>query len=96
MFDYLKYTLLPILRVRFTYWWWIIKYGGKRNIPPELVFQQMEKSFASMRDNLGAALHSLPESLDKGEVKKLLELIREVDVLGEEITEVKIKKREEK
>lgn len=43
MLNFIKFTLWPIAKVKLIYWWWIIKYGGKKNIPPDLIFKQKEE-----------------------------------------------------
>ncbi|MBI3335847.1 MAG: hypothetical protein HY001_05145 [Candidatus Portnoybacteria bacterium] len=50
--SYLKYEVLPWVKVKLRYWWWILKYGGKKKIPPEIIFGALAKSLERMNENL--------------------------------------------
>jgi hypothetical protein len=54
----LRYEFWPPIKVRTRYCWWIIKYGGKKKIPREVVFGAMTKSLKRMNDNLEKAYES--------------------------------------
>ncbi|HEY4508412.1 MAG TPA: hypothetical protein VJJ55_02020 [Candidatus Paceibacterota bacterium] len=73
--NYSTYTLWPWLKVKTRYWWWVIRYGGKKNIPPELIFGQMEKSMARMKENLMQALRNFPKELGEEDKQMLLDAI---------------------
>ncbi|MDZ7611727.1 MAG: hypothetical protein U5L10_03105 [Candidatus Moranbacteria bacterium] len=82
--DYIRYDLWPLVKVRGTYWWWIVKYRGKKNIPPEVVFQQMSKSLARSEESLEEALKAMPEDSDKEEVKNVREALGRLGSLKDE------------
>ena len=85
MFQFLKYSVWPAVKVRFTYWWWMVRYGGKKNIPPELIFGKMNSSMERMRENLMQALRHMPPDISEGEKKELLDLLRTADQLEKEL-----------
>ncbi|TSC58120.1 MAG: Uncharacterized protein Greene041679_172 [Parcubacteria group bacterium Greene0416_79] len=80
--DYLKHTLWPLIKVKGVHLWWTIKYGGRKNIPPELIFGQMEKSMKRFSENIEQAFRHLPADLsdhEKGEVINLMGLAKELE-----------------
>ena len=82
--NFLKYRLWPWFKVRLTYWWWIIKYRGKKNIPRAVVFGQMTKSMAQMSENLEHALRAMPPDNTPKETRELIDLIRTAKELEQE------------
>lgn len=53
-----------------------MKYGGKKNIPRDLVFGKMTESMERMQENLMEALRRMPADMGEDEKKELLDLIR--------------------
>lgn len=86
--DFIKYNLWPEIKVRLRYWWWIVKYRGKRNIPREVVFGQLAKSMSSMTENLERAMRSLPADADPEEVRQLVNLIEKAGDFEKEMEEI--------
>lgn len=93
MFSYLKYSLWPAIKVRLTFWWWTVKYGGKKNIPRELVFNKMTASMERMQKNLMDALRHMPADIGEDEKKELLNLMRTAGELKNEAESIKQEKR---
>ena len=87
--DYLKHSLWPFLKVKATYWWWIIKYRGKKNIPPELIFSRMFKSVSGMNDALMNAFRAMPDNLNEQEKNEFLDLMHRAQDLEKEIKDLK-------
>lgn len=54
----LRYEKWPKVKVRVRFYWWIVRYRGKKNIPREVVFGSMAKSLERMNDNLEKALQA--------------------------------------
>ena len=81
--------LWPRVRVRLKYWWWILKYRGKKNIPKEVVFGAMAKSLARMNDNLMAAFRETPEDMSEEEIKTLFDAIQKGKDLEGDISRLK-------
>jgi hypothetical protein len=79
MFDKLRYEIFPYLKVRAMFLWWTIRYGGAKNIPPELLAERMEKSIARMKQALQDALRALPDDATEEERQMLFDTIREHD-----------------
>lgn len=86
--NFIKYKVWPYVKVKMIYWWWVVKYGGKKNIPPDLVYNQMEKSFKKLNENLFAALRLTPDKIDKGEQKQINELLSKMNELGNELGKI--------
>jgi hypothetical protein len=89
MINFLKYTVWPVVKVRLTYWWWIVKYGGKKNIPRELIFGRISGSMERMRENLMRALRCMPGDTSEEDKKELLDLIRASDEMEKELEKSK-------
>lgn len=60
--DFIKFEMWPWIKVKFIYWWWIAKYRGKNNIPPELIFQKLTENAESLTKNIMDAVRSSPEN----------------------------------
>ena len=86
--NFLRYQFWPAAKVRITYWWWIIKYGGKKNIPPELIFSRMAGSMARMNESLMNALRVIPPDTSEEEKRELLELIEKASSFENEVKEI--------
>ncbi|MEK7212755.1 MAG: hypothetical protein AAB686_03695 [Patescibacteria group bacterium] len=84
--GFFKYTIWPAAKVRLTYWWWIVKYGGKKNIPLELIFGKINRSVEGMRENLMLALRHMPDDMSEEEKEELLSLLRTADDLERKLT----------
>lgn len=72
------------MKTRLTYWWWIIKYGGKKKIPPELISKKLDKSIETLHENLMQALRYIPSDASEEEKKELLDVIRMANKLERE------------
>ncbi|MEW5805380.1 MAG: hypothetical protein AB1721_01465 [Patescibacteria group bacterium] len=94
MIDFIKYSLWPAVKVKLTYWWWVIKYQGKKNIPPELIFGKMSESMNRMQDGLLQALRHSPDDISEEEKQELLKLLRLADSLEKEINQAKTENQE--
>lgn len=90
--DYLYYTIWPWIKVKSTYYWWVIKYRGKKNIPPELIFLQMARSMARMNENIQLAMRVLPDDASREEKEQLVELLSQSNLLEDEVGRIKIEK----
>ena len=89
MMHFLKYEIWPVIKVRLTFWWWVVKYRGKKNIPPELIFERMAKSMARMSESLQGALRVIPPDADPEEIKELINVIRKANELENEAIKAK-------
>ncbi len=80
--DYLKYTVWPYIKVKGMHLWWTVRYGGKKNIPPEVIFDQLGKSMKRFTENMEQAFRHMPEDLsdsEKGEVVRLMGLAKKFE-----------------
>ena len=77
------------LKIRGMVLWWTIKYRGKKNIPPELIFEQMTESMAGLKDNLMQAFRLLDEDTTEEERKQFMSLISNVNNLEHGLNDVK-------
>lgn len=87
--DFLEYRFWPAAKVRLVYWWWILKYGGKKRIPPELVFSRMRESMERMNENLMQALRHLPPDAAPKEKQELFDLLRTAANLEEKTSRLR-------
>jgi predicted phosphoribosyltransferase len=61
-----------------------MKYGGKKNIPPDVVFGAMRESMERMNINLKQALNHMSDDLSEEDKKEVTELLREAANLEDE------------
>ncbi|MBI2476488.1 MAG: hypothetical protein HYV67_04600 [Candidatus Taylorbacteria bacterium] len=87
--DFIKYSLWPAVKVRSRYWWWVIKYGGKKNIPREVIFGAMEKSMKCLTENLNQAVRLLPTDADAEEKGLAFGAVAKVKEFEEEMSKFK-------
>lgn len=85
MINFLRFQMWPAVKTRVIYWWWIIKYRGKKNIPPQVIFGAMEKTMNGLKDNLMQAFRALPSDVDEEEKKEFFEIFGKVKELEKEI-----------
>ena len=93
MFEFIKYEIWPWVKVRSIYFWWTIKYGGKKNIPQELIFNRMQKSLENSNKNLMNALRVMPDDISADKKEELMNLLRTGAKLDKEVKDVVAKKR---
>jgi hypothetical protein len=90
--GFIYYTIWPWVKVKGIYYWWIIKYRGKKNIPPELIFSAMARSMSRMTENLQMAIRTMPDDVTDEEKEQMWQLLGEADRLEEEVRRVKTDK----
>ena len=76
------------LKVKIIYWFWIVKYGGKKKIPPEVVFGRMNKSMDSLFHNIQEAIKVSPENMDEEERMMARELLMKTANLRKEMKDL--------
>lgn len=94
MLRWIKYEFWPIIKVWLIYRWWILKYGGRKNIPPELIWERMMKSMERMNENLRAAMRVMPPDASEEEKRELFNAIRQADELEKEARRLKMDNKE--
>lgn len=87
MREYLFYIqrFLSILKVKMVYWWWIVKYGGKKNIPPEIVFNKMEKTMQGFAHDIEQAFRLVDADAPQEEKDLARDAFAKAQELKEEI-----------
>lgn len=78
----LRYEKWPKIKVRGRFYWWIVRYRGKKNIPREVVFSSMAKSLERMNDNLEKALQAGADDPDT-DGEELREVLAAMEKAGE-------------
>jgi len=76
-------------KIRLTYWWWIVKYGGKTKIPADLVFRRIEETMQGFKDDLMQAVRYSPENMTKKERGEFLKILEKTGDLGRELKNLK-------
>lgn len=79
--DMIRHTVWPFIKTRPMYWWWILKYGGKKNIPPELVFGKTDETMDSLMENIMNAARAEPPDMTGEERKQFRDLIMKINEL---------------
>lgn len=68
MIDYIQYDWWPRMKLRLLYYWWVLRYGGKKRIPREIVFGALARSVARMQEDLRKAQEDIPlETMNEDE-----------------------------
>lgn len=86
--DYLKYNVWPFIKVKCIYFWWVIRYGGKKNIPPELIFGQLQKSMKRFSESMEQAFRHMPGNLSDSEKGEMIDMMGIAKQLEEKIKEL--------
>lgn len=81
-------TFWPFLKAKIIYWFWIIKYRGKKNIPPEVVFGKLNETMESLLGNIQEAIKVSPENMSEKERMMARELMMKVASLKEEVKDL--------
>ena len=68
-------NLWSIMKTRIMYWFWIIKYGGKKKIPPEVIFGKLNETMESMLKNIQEAIKVSPTDMSEEERLMVRELM---------------------
>ncbi|OGZ65340.1 MAG: hypothetical protein A3C50_01410 [Candidatus Staskawiczbacteria bacterium RIFCSPHIGHO2_02_FULL_43_16] len=90
MLHFIKFEIWPWVKVKTIYYWWIIKYGGKKNIPRELIFQKLQENMESMTKNIVDAVRVSPENqMDEEEKKITREILMKVSEFERKIKNLK-------
>lgn len=89
MIEYLKFEMWPMVKTKIIFWWWIIKYGGKKNIPKEVIFEALEKTIESLVFNVEQAVRATPNDADEEERKLAFKALSKVQDLKDEIGKIK-------
>lgn len=89
IFDFIKFNLWTTIKVRTMYFWWIIKYRGKKNIPPELVFDQMAKTMNSLTEDIFNAVKATPEDVSGEEKEIMRDVLMKLGEFKQEIKNLK-------
>jgi len=71
------------------YWWWIVKYGGKKKIPHDLVFKKIEETMQSFKDDLMQAVRYSPEDMTEEERKEFIKILEKTGELSRGIKSIK-------
>lgn len=84
----IKYKIFPFIKVKMTYWWWVLKYGGKEKISPEVIFGALEKSTRGLSENMGNAFRAMESDALAEEKKLALDLMAKVQEFQDEFQKV--------
>ncbi|HAT73821.1 MAG: hypothetical protein US30_C0004G0079 [Candidatus Moranbacteria bacterium GW2011_GWF2_36_839] len=90
MFEKMRYNFWPLIKTRLIFWWWVLKYRGKKNIPPEVVFEAMTKTMESLKENLQMAriCATNSDNVDKKEIEEIYDAINRTDDLEKKINRI--------
>lgn len=69
------------LRARAMYAWWIIKYRGKKNIPPEIIFAQMTKKMQRLQERLQTIFRDHSHRMPPRASRRLLKIMAQSNAL---------------
>jgi len=77
------------LKTRPLLWWWIIKYRGKRNIPPQVLFDKIEETMSSLSSSINEAIEMDVEVQSEEERLLARDIYPKIRTLREGIDEIK-------
>jgi|GEM_PF-3275531 len=84
---FLIYKIWTALRVRLTYWWWILKYRGKKNIPLEVVLGRMDETMKLLSENILKAVQASSANMSEDESKMVRDLLAKLRELEEGVAD---------
>ena len=84
-------NLWPIVKTRIIYWFWIIQYGGKKNIPPEVVFGKLNETMESLLSNIQEAIKVSSTDMSEEERLVVRELMMKTANLKKEVRDLEHK-----
>lgn len=87
--DSFRYEIWLPVRVKLIYWYWIIKYGGEKRIPPGVIFEQMAKSTQRMTENLEKAMQISHDQMGHHETMQGLKLLQKSRKLHDRIEQLR-------
>ncbi len=87
--DTIQHKIWPAVKMRLIYWWWILKYRGKKNIPPELIFGKLEETMKSLSDNVLKAIQASPENMSEEERKMAHDLLTKLQEFEKGVADIK-------
>lgn len=85
MFDYFAHRVWLFTTVRLKYWWWIVRYGGKKRIPSEVIFGAMEKTIGELQAHILDAVRVLPNDVSEEERLLARETMMKVSNFAKEV-----------
>jgi hypothetical protein len=92
----LKYEVWPVVKTRLFFWWWVVRYRGAKNIPPEVIVAQMEKSMKRLNENLHSArVAGTDGDADKEELREVYDAIGKVEDLEKELNKLERKVKDD-
>ena len=87
--SFFLYDMFSMIKVKLTYYWWIIGYGGKQNIPKEVILSAMEKTLEDMSFNIEQAFRMVPSDASEEEKKMAFQATVNARKLREEILKIR-------
>lgn len=87
--DFIKHNFWPLIKVKIIYWWWIVKYGGKKKIPHDLVLKKIEETMQSFKDDLMQVVRHSPEDMSEEERKEFMKIIEKTGDLSREFKNIR-------
>lgn len=81
-------NLWSVVKIKVMYWFWIIKYGGKKKIPPEVVFGKLNETMESLLSNIQEAIKVSPEDMSEEERLMVRELMMKTANLKKEVKDL--------
>lgn len=76
-----------MFKARAKVFWWSLKYGGRKNIPSQLIFDEMDKTIADMKDVMMQAFRI--DDLSQKERKQALKILSKIDELDSGLKDIK-------
>ncbi len=76
-----------MFKARAKVFWWAIKYGGKKNIPPELIFDEIDKAVSGIKDSMMQAFRL--DDLSEEERKEALKIINKIQEFDSELKDLR-------
>lgn len=87
-FDHIRLAAGPEWKVRLRFYWWVVRYGGKKRIPREVVLRSMKESVERMEYNLRRARDEMPAGMPEELRLRLRGAIMRADELGGQIKKI--------
>ncbi len=87
---------LALTRAKLRWMWWDIRYGGRKNIPKEVIAGRLKgiaKGLGEVNDELARLIKIASDNISEEQKQALLDLLRRTANVEEEFEEIKQKER---
>lgn len=88
LYHKIRFGFWPKWKVLLIYFWWIIRYGGKKRIPKRVLMDSMKRTLEGLEQNLRMARDTMPVDMPEDERLALRHAIMTTDSMKSDVEEI--------